>query len=111
MQAHTVEIDGTAIHHLDIGPRDGEVLVLIHGLTATHRYWADNVAQLAKQAESHRRSLQEELKAILSGAALYAATPSLSMAEVRQLSEKLCGELVGRHQTDSVELLREDRSR
>lgn len=69
------------------------------------------VAQLVKQAEAHCRSLQEELKAILCGAALYAAPQTLSMAHARRLSEKLCGELAGRHHTDSVELLREDRSR
>ncbi len=69
------------------------------------------VAQLVKQAETHCRSLQEELKAILCGAALYAAPQTVSMAEARQLSEKLCGQLSGRPQTDSVELLREDRSR
>jgi len=69
------------------------------------------VALLVKQAEAHCRSLQDELKAILCGAALYAAPQTLSMADARRLSEKLCGELVGRHPTDSVELLREDRSR
>jgi len=44
----SVEIDGTAIHHLDVGPRDGQVLVLVHGLTATHRDWSNNVAHLAR---------------------------------------------------------------
>ncbi len=69
------------------------------------------VALLVKQAEAHCRSLQEELKAILCGAALYAIPQTLSMADARRLSEKLCSELVGRHQTDSVDLLHEDRSR
>lgn len=69
------------------------------------------VAQLVKQAESHCRSLQEELKAILCGAALYAVPQALSMADARRLSEKMCSGIVGRHQTDNVDLLREDRSR
>lgn len=42
-------VDGTAIHHVDAGPRDAEVVVLIHGLTATHRYWRDNIPHLARR--------------------------------------------------------------
>jgi pimeloyl-ACP methyl ester carboxylesterase len=38
-------LDG--IHYLDAGPRDADAVVLIHGLTATHRYWKQNVEALA----------------------------------------------------------------
>lgn len=69
------------------------------------------LAQLTKQAESHHRSLQEELKVILSRAALYAAPPTVSMAEARKMADEMRRKLAGRHHTDSVELLREDRSR
>ena len=70
------------------------------------------VAQLVKQAEAHCRSLQDELKAILCGAALYAApTPTVSMAEARRMADEMRAKLAGRQHTDSVELLREDRSR
>ena len=69
------------------------------------------VAQLTKQAESYGRSLQEELKVILSRAALYAAPPTVSMAEARKRAEEMRRKLAGQHHTDSVELLREDRSR
>jgi pimeloyl-ACP methyl ester carboxylesterase len=41
--------DGCAIHHVDAGPRDGETVVLIHGITATHRYWRANVQALARR--------------------------------------------------------------
>ena len=59
--------------------------------------------KLAKQAEAFGRSLQEELKIILSRAAQF--------AEVRKSAAEMRAKLAGRHHTDSVELLREDRSR
>ncbi len=68
--------------------------------------------KLAKQAEAFGRSLQEELKVILKHAALYAdTTPKVSMAEARRMADEMRSRLAGRHHTDSVELLREDRSR
>ena len=48
-------------------------------------------------------SLMDELKIILSRAAQY--------AEVRKSAAEMRTKLAGRHHTDSVELLREDRSR
>ncbi|TXT24761.1 MAG: hypothetical protein FD138_3036 [Planctomycetota bacterium] len=59
--------------------------------------------KLAKQAEAFGRSLQEELKIILSRAAQF--------AEVRRSAAEMRAKLGGRHHTDSIELLREDRSR
>src|SRR5262249_53641232 len=35
------------IHFLDVGPRADDAVVLIHGLTATHRYWKQNLDALA----------------------------------------------------------------
>ena len=67
--------------------------------------------KLVKQAESFGRSLQDELKIILSRAALYAVPPTLSKLEARRLADEMRAKLAGRHHTDSVELLREDRSR
>jgi pimeloyl-ACP methyl ester carboxylesterase len=50
VQASTVEIDGTAIYHVDTGPQNGEPpVVLVHGITATHRYWSQNIEALAKR--------------------------------------------------------------
>lgn len=72
---------------------------------------AATVAQLTKQAESHRRSLQEELKVILSRAAMYAAPPTVSKSASRKVADEMRRQLAGRQHTDSVELLREDRSR
>jgi pimeloyl-ACP methyl ester carboxylesterase len=37
------------IHHVDVGPRDADVVVLLHGLTATHRYWKQNIDALAER--------------------------------------------------------------
>ena len=59
--------------------------------------------KLAKQAEAFGRSLQEELRIILNRAAQF--------AEVRRSAADMRAKLSGRHHTDSVELLREDRSR
>ena len=67
--------------------------------------------KLAKQAEAFGRSLQDELKMILSRATLYSTAPTVSMAEARKMADEMRAKLVGRHHTDSVELLREDRSR
>lgn len=59
--------------------------------------------KLAKQAEAFGRSLQDELKIILSRAAQF--------AEVRRSAADMRAKLAGRPHTDSVDLLREDRSR
>ena len=68
--------------------------------------------KLAKQAETFGRSLQEELKVILKHAALYAeSAPTVSMAEARRMADEMRARLAGRQHTDSVKLLREDRSR
>lgn len=69
------------------------------------------VAQLTRQAEAVGRSLQDELKVILSRAALYSAPASVSKTEARNLADDMRRRLEGRRHTDSVELLREDRSR
>ena len=37
------------IHFLDVGPRRGDAVILIHGLTATHRYWKQNIDALAER--------------------------------------------------------------
>jgi pimeloyl-ACP methyl ester carboxylesterase len=47
--ASRIIVDGNAIHHVDVGPRDGEAILLIHGLTATHRYWTQNITHLAQR--------------------------------------------------------------
>ena len=59
--------------------------------------------KLAKQAEAFGRSLQDELKLILDRAAHF--------AEVRKSAADLRNKLAGRQHSDSVDLLREDRSR
>jgi pimeloyl-ACP methyl ester carboxylesterase len=45
--AHALDVDGTAIHHVDAGPKGGEAVVLVHGITATHRYYVQNIPHLA----------------------------------------------------------------
>lgn len=42
-------VDGCGIHLVDVGPRGGEAVVLLHGITATHRYWRGNIEHLAKR--------------------------------------------------------------
>lgn len=37
----------SGIHFVDTGPSGADAVVLIHGLTATHRYWKDNIGALA----------------------------------------------------------------
>jgi pimeloyl-ACP methyl ester carboxylesterase len=49
LKASSTVIDGTAIHFLDAGPRHEPAVLLIHGLTATHRYWLQNVTHLAER--------------------------------------------------------------
>jgi pimeloyl-ACP methyl ester carboxylesterase len=44
-----VEIAGTAIHHLEAGDERAPTVLLLHGLTATHRYWTQNVPSLARR--------------------------------------------------------------
>jgi pimeloyl-ACP methyl ester carboxylesterase len=37
------------LHHVEAGPPDGEAVLLVHGLTATHRYWSGNLPHLARR--------------------------------------------------------------
>jgi pimeloyl-ACP methyl ester carboxylesterase len=48
-------VDG--IHFVDVGPRGADAVVLIHGLTATHRFWQQNIDALA----TRRRVLAPDL--------------------------------------------------
>lgn len=50
MRLDALEVDGCRIHHVDAGPDTGDAVVLLHGLTATHRYWQASIPPLA-----HRR--------------------------------------------------------
>jgi pimeloyl-ACP methyl ester carboxylesterase len=47
MKASSLRVNGMQVHHVDVGM--GEPIVLIHGITATHRYWKQNVAHLAER--------------------------------------------------------------
>lgn len=62
------------------------------------------VAKLKRRARENQRSLQAEVKRILE-AEVY------SMAEARAAADRIRKSLEGRHHTDSVRLLREDRDR
>jgi pimeloyl-ACP methyl ester carboxylesterase len=37
------------LHVVDVGPRDAPPIVLLHGLTATHRYWSQNWETLGRR--------------------------------------------------------------
>lgn len=63
------------------------------------------LARLKARAAANGRSLQTEIHAILEHANRY------SRAEMIQLSEKWLRSLAGTPQTDSAELIREDRER
>ena len=65
------------------------------------------IAQLGQRASQHGRSLEEEVKAILAGAAQPA--PSAGWAGVDAIRQRLAAS--GRTFSDSAELLREDRQR
>jgi antitoxin FitA len=62
------------------------------------------VERLKAQARSHRRSLQQEVKAVLEQAAVM-----LTMEEARDVAEAWHRRLAGRSFSDSAELIREDR--
>jgi plasmid stability protein len=64
------------------------------------------VSRLKKRAASKGRSLQAELKEVL----VEAARPN-DVAKVREIARQLRLRTKGRPQTDSVDLLREDRDR
>ncbi|HVI23390.1 MAG TPA: Arc family DNA-binding protein [Myxococcales bacterium] len=64
------------------------------------------VSRLKKRAAAKGRSLQAELKEVL----VEAARPD-DLAKVREIARQLRLRTKGRPQTDSVELLREDRER
>lgn len=65
----------------------------------------DVIKVLKERAEKHQRSLQGELKAILTQAA------RVSPADATRIAAKIRRKLAGRHQTDSAKLLAEDRGR
>jgi plasmid stability protein len=63
------------------------------------------IAALKAKAELHGQSLEQELRAVLSKAALPNAQERLALADrIRRLTPK-------RRQTDSTTLIREDRDR
>lgn len=64
------------------------------------------VTRLKKRAASKGRSLQAELKEVL----VDAARPN-DLAKVREIARQLRLRTKGRPQTDSLDLLREDRDR
>ena len=63
------------------------------------------VARLKRQAADNERSLEQELRLILTAA----ASPDLS--EFREHAAAIRASLSDRPQTDSVDLIREDRDR
>ncbi len=65
------------------------------------------IAQLGRQASQHGHSLEEEVKAILAGAA--ESTAPAGWAGVDAIRQRLAAS--GRTFSDSAELLREDRER
>lgn len=65
------------------------------------------IAQLGQRASQHGRSLEEEVKVILAGAARPASAADWS--EVDAIRQRLAAS--GRTFSDSAELLREDRER
>jgi antitoxin FitA-like protein len=72
--------------------------ILVRGLNPK------TVRRLKERARHNRRSLQEEVQAILERAA-----GMLTMNEARWLSERWRQRLCGRSFSDSVRLIREDR--
>ena len=66
---------------------------------------AEVVARLKRRAAGNNRSLEQELRLILTAA----ARPSVS--EFRQMAAAIRQRLAGRPQTDSALLIREDRDR
>ena len=66
------------------------------------------LVSLTKQAEQHGRTLDSELKEILRQAAV---EPNTSMAEARRAIEEFRRKIGANRQTDSTELLAEDRAR
>jgi len=66
------------------------------------------VRKLKARARSYGRSLQSEVKAILTHAA---SSPVVDMEAARQMCAKIRRRLRGRRRTDSVKLLREERDR
>jgi plasmid stability protein len=66
------------------------------------------VEALKAKAKAHNRSLEAEIRQILSD---QARRPTWRGAEMRALAEKIAAMTPNVPQTDSVELLREDRDR
>jgi plasmid stability protein len=63
------------------------------------------VARLKKQAQQHGRSLQAEVKCILERAS------HMDLDQARKVAERIRRRLNYRQQSDSVDLIREDRER
>lgn len=68
---------------------------------------SETLTRLKKQAEAHRRSLQQELLTILEQAATVSLAETLTHA--RRIRKQLAA--TGRRFSNSVELIREDRGR
>ena len=66
----------------------------------------ETVEALKRRAKTHRRSLEDELRQILADAVRPAAS-----VDLRLLAERIAAITPDVHQTDSVDLLREDRRR
>ena len=43
----TLEVDGGAMHYLDVGPRDGHVLLCLHGNPTWSFYWRKVIARFS----------------------------------------------------------------
>lgn len=48
-QPHFLEVDGGSLHYLDEGPRDGEVLLFLHGNPTWSFLWRNLVRELSKR--------------------------------------------------------------
>jgi plasmid stability protein len=64
------------------------------------------IERLKKRAESHHRSLEGELRAILDQ-----ASQQVDLATARELADRIRRKLEGRPHSDSADLIREDRDR
>ncbi len=64
------------------------------------------IERLKQRAESHHRSLEAELRAILEE-----ASRQVDVARSRELADRIRRRLEGRYHTDSAELIQEDRER
>jgi antitoxin FitA len=75
----------------------------------TIRNLDDSVVETLKgKAKAHNRSLEAELRQILTD---HARRPAWGGTEMRAIAEKIAAMTLDVPQTDSIELLREDRDR